>query len=630
MKKRILILSLFLLSLSFQSWAWLYPEHRDIMVRAIQMLDPAQRRILDDLWNRVRKGHEARLSEMVIDTTLIVSHTFLDYGAWPAISGDHSCSPKNMSDIVLYSNWILKVADITEQLKIKLASAKNNLERDNAMREADLKLLRADQEYASRAGGNNAHFKLALENINTSAKAYMDYCMQAGSPMNLSGIYIMFHTRALELASYYHAPDISEEEKNQLALAILANEAFGIHFLEDCFASGHVAGIWGDASQRKGTHDYYNEAGYQVTTWDGERLVLMGDAYMRPEDMERCAKSVEQSLSQILTQIEIPSTEKVKNTLPATITPDTLNVCNNPSMLAGEYNENFIQLAQLVLTSTPVPGLASGPGAMPRTTTELGPFVGFSTGARGTTLASGFSTYQKTAGYVAGLEIALRFGLGLEGLLNETSDGLTFLDLGWRLDAPSTMKLQNDSLLEKLGGFGSAIPGRDAYFIRLRLPFYLIPGDLLILAPTLFFTSQKAMNKVVSTAGNGGLIPWQRKMITSIGSFQFILGREVSISFYGLGAQPDVFILPYNDEEAVFCSLRTTQLTFPIFEYKMNRTYGSRQSADIALQFFGGIDIPGKRTNLYPADAPFAPVQKIYSLGIKAVFDYRYYLGGRK
>ena len=35
----------------------------------------------------------------------------------------------------------------------------------------------------------------------------------------------------------------------------------------DTFAAGHVAGTWGDVSQRKGTHDYYNEAGIEVFTW---------------------------------------------------------------------------------------------------------------------------------------------------------------------------------------------------------------------------------------------------------------------------------------------------------------------------------------------------------------------------
>ena len=46
---------------------------------------------------------------------------------------------------------------------------------------------------------------------------------------------------------------------------MLADEAFALHFLEDGFSAGHVAGIWGNAALRKGTHDYYDEHGLEVT-----------------------------------------------------------------------------------------------------------------------------------------------------------------------------------------------------------------------------------------------------------------------------------------------------------------------------------------------------------------------------
>ena len=85
---------------------------------------------------------------------------------------------------------------------------------------------------------------------------------------------------------------------------MLADEGFALHFLEDTFAAGHVAGTWGDVSQRKGTHDYYNEAGLEVFTWGGgsHSAVLMGDAHMRPEDAERAAGVVRDSLAQVIDQ----------------------------------------------------------------------------------------------------------------------------------------------------------------------------------------------------------------------------------------------------------------------------------------------------------------------------------------
>ena len=74
--------------------------------------------------------------------------------------------------------------------------------------------------------------------------------------------------------------------------AVLADEAFALHFMEDVFAAGHVAGTWGDVSQRKGTHDYYNESGLEVRTRQAgaNTAVLMGDAHMRPEDAQRAAE----------------------------------------------------------------------------------------------------------------------------------------------------------------------------------------------------------------------------------------------------------------------------------------------------------------------------------------------------
>jgi hypothetical protein len=63
--------------------------------------------------------------------------------------------------------------------------------------------------------------------------------------------------KATRLANEQLAPDVREA----LTRAMLFDEAFALHFLEDAFAAGHVAGAWGDSSQRQGTHDFYNAAG---------------------------------------------------------------------------------------------------------------------------------------------------------------------------------------------------------------------------------------------------------------------------------------------------------------------------------------------------------------------------------
>jgi hypothetical protein len=533
-----------------------------------------------------------------------------------------------MVDIVLYSDWIMKVADITARLKVNLARSGDSTQKENFMRDADMKLLRADPEYVTRAGSNYAHFMLALPDISIGDTAYVTLCLKAGAPLNLLGVYSWFHISAMETAALLKRDDLNDEEKAAIVLSVLADEAFALHFLEDGFASGHVAGIWGDASQRKGTHDFYNANGFQVTTWSGERLVLMGDAYMRPQDEDLAARSVRASMEQVLDLIMESDMGGVNNVMKVVATPDTFNVCRALYMPVRSCDRSLIFRCGNIIVNTPAPGLASGRGAMPRTRSELGPFIGAVSGFRTSILNHGFGEYQNTAGGIPGLEVAVRFGLGLEGLLNESSDGLIFLDAGWLLDGASSMKASPDSGLKKLGSYGSAIPGRRAFFLRLRMPFYIIPGDLLILAPILMATSQEVLNKVITTAGNGGLIPWQAKMISSIGSFQFILGRDAEISFYGYGSRQNSYILPYNEQnKGEICALRSTQICFTLVEYRMAGSYGAGQRSDLLLQLYGGLDIPSKRRVLYPAGVPVAPVQNIYLLGLRLGFDYRHYFG---
>src|SRR4029453_15753251 len=50
------------------AFAWLYPEHRDIMVLAVQRLEPAPRALLEQLWSEARTGHKARLCAQLVET----------------------------------------------------------------------------------------------------------------------------------------------------------------------------------------------------------------------------------------------------------------------------------------------------------------------------------------------------------------------------------------------------------------------------------------------------------------------------------------------------------------------------------------------------------------------------------
>lgn len=123
-------------SLSSKTWsspAWVYPhwvnpdwvylEHRQISLLAIQQLSPEHRKILEEMWAQARIGYEDRLSVSLINPDHGLDPEVLDLASWPAIAGDHSCSPEEMLDIILLSDWILQVDHIATRLRDDLAKA---------------------------------------------------------------------------------------------------------------------------------------------------------------------------------------------------------------------------------------------------------------------------------------------------------------------------------------------------------------------------------------------------------------------------------------------------------------------------------------------------------------------------
>jgi hypothetical protein len=634
MKKSLLISVIFLFILfgiTQRAFAWVYPEHRQILLLAIQNLRPEYRVLMDKYWSEARSGFTNRLTESVIDTLQGIKPAQLDYASWAGIAGDHSCSPEDMLNSVLYSEWILKVADIAAHLKADLAKAKNRSEEINAIRNSDIRLQRADLEYATRAGANNVHFLLARPGVNTDIKEYVLACLSPGSPLNALGAYSWFHISAISKAARYASESLSPKEKSALMLAALADEAFALHFLEDSYAAGHIAGTWGDVSIRKGTHDYYNEKGLEVVSWDGKRMVMKGDAFMRPEDAVVAALNVRLSIEQFLDAANgVLKINFRSDPVYLRDSADSFNVCKNvvmPSRKADTILKEDVRFLADVLKKTPVPGLATGAGEFPRFRSEMGTFLGVSASLNSSALSGGFGADQTQKGFVAGVEANVRFGFGMEGVLNEAGDGLVFLQFGWRSDGAATMQSGIPNLPNSTtNSFTAAVPGRSAYNLRLRLPFWLIPGDLIILGPILYLISPKAATSVAVTAGNGGLIPWQTGIATSVGRFQFVLGREIGVSLYGLNKTKDAIAIPTKNAFTAI-EYKSTLLDFPFLEWMpFNRSFSQWQSSSVLVQFSAGVNIPYGVTVLQPPQAPVPALKSVWQLGLRVIFDWRHYL----
>ena len=216
-RARLIALTLALLLLPRVGLAWLFPEHRDIAVRAIEKLDPAQRDAFDKLWSEARSTHEARLCPEPAESPQSAKPTCIDYASWPAIAGDHSCSANEMVTTVLDAPWILNVVQISAKLKAQLAAAKRRDQQVNAVRDSNLALQRADPELATRASSNDAHFLLARPDVSIEPSAYAKLVLGAGAQLNALGTYAWYHLRAVAQAAR-----IAHSELTPEALALVS------------------------------------------------------------------------------------------------------------------------------------------------------------------------------------------------------------------------------------------------------------------------------------------------------------------------------------------------------------------------------------------------------------------------
>jgi hypothetical protein len=605
--------------------AWIFPEHRDITALAINGLDPGHRATLDKLWVAGRAGRESRLGPLVAETF----DGTIDYAAWPAIAGDHSCSAPEMLATILESGWIVDVSGIASHLKDDLSRKElRRHERINALRQSDLDFLRADPGYASRAGANNVHFLLArsVGDGTADAGSYVDVCLSPGAPLNAIGAYGWHHRQALAKARRLATETLPDSERAELTLSALADEAYAIHFLQDVFAAGHVAGTRGDAALRKGTHDYYNEHGLETRNWDNRTMILKGDAWMRPADAERAAAAVRASLGQFIDAAA--GAERIGRVSDRATGAFTLQSCEDSVMPALDGPADVRSDLVDILRSTPMPGLGEGDGELPRFRGDLGAFLGIVPGVRAAASGGSFGAGQDQNGWGGGLDIGVRFGLGLDGVLGESGDGLVFLDLGFRQDAASSTAIVRDPVLEEFGQIFSAVPARAAFTARLRLPFWLLPLDLVAAAPFLLPFDKESYSTMAIIASNGGLVPWQSAIATSFGRFQFVLGREIGASFYGYVRSADRLLLPYGDPAApdlALVDMRSVGLEFPVVEYRPFRTFSLDEASSLVLQLYTAVDIPTKVSVIAPADIAPPESNPIWHVGLRAAFAWRHY-----
>ena len=356
--------------------AFVYPEHRDITAEALQNLPPDQQALLAQLWAAARTGRESRYCATTVDGDGRENPSCIDLAAWPAIAGDHSCSPDQLIQKTLTSDWILKVGGVAAATKVGLEKAKTRGDALNEWAASNLNFQFVDREYASRAGANNGHF--LMTRTSDDPGEYLRRIFAPDAEPSAIALYIYYHLGAMVLAQGWATADASA--RPELARRILATEAFATHFLEDSFASGHVAGSWGNVAERKGTHDYYSELGLDTSAWDGSRLLLGGDAHMRPEDLTRSGKIVGQRLSELAASLQSgtpEATTAAKIPMEVASGAAQYDSCTATKQASGTVTPETIPLAVSIAKETPIPGRGENDFHLPRFRQEIGPFVAF-------------------------------------------------------------------------------------------------------------------------------------------------------------------------------------------------------------------------------------------------------------
>ena len=269
----------------------------------------------------------------------------------------------------------------------------------------------------------------------------------------------------------------------------------------------------------------------------------------------------------------------------------------------------------------PVPGLAEGLGVRPASRKSA--FIGVGALMDVRYLDGSLSGLRECRLHGRGRSVDSR-RLGTGGRL-ATQAMLIFLALGIRGDSPSSSKFTDTSLADQGGKLTAAIPSRTGYSVRIRMPFYLIPGDLVLAAP-LYWLSERTYQNMAVTAANGGLIPWQLGWATRVGRFQFVLGREIGVAFYGLQSG-DTLLAPRGTPggPASLAVFKSTFIDVPILEFRPFRAFDTSQTAEVMVQVFFGIDIPRGGQVISPPGSPNVPLTTTYSMGIRGIFDWRHY-----
>jgi hypothetical protein len=343
---------------------------------------------------------------------------------------------------------------------------------------------------------------------------------------------------------------------------------------------------------------------------------------MTDEDMKIAARTVQQSLAQVATAAQGrmpvgtgPLTAEEKAV-------ESLNFCKAEHLPPVPADRVARGASAMVLQSSPVPAGGADTVHPPRARAEMGPFVGAISGYTLGIALGGYDSWANSR-LRSEFEIGARVGYGLEGLLTTNMDGQMWLEGAFVAD-PVQLDLGCSTCI---GGRREdvAVPrvgSRSALKLAVRMPYYVIPFDLIVLAPALMLVSPSSLQGVVFASASGGLLGLQRRMETGIGSFQFMAGREIGLTLWGFTGHTNQFIQTPVPDPPRIVNYDSLEWDFPVFEYTPPRVFAT--SLALAAVFQLGFSV--EFTNNSALKATGEP----FSLGPSWLIYLRFRLDARK
>ena len=609
--------------------AWILPEHAQITAEATVELSAEERAALQSLWDLARRenaglcavlGRAPQSSGGAVDC--------LGFADLPSVAGDHSCTPEELFHELRDDTWLRDVVEVGNVTERRLRDARSDSARINAWSRSNLLLERADSEYALRATTNEGHF-VPTAPPGQSLDEYLRQAIAADVPLNAAGLYVAFHLAALSFAAA-HAGAPSTDERQRLAWLAVFSEAFALHFLEDSFSSGHTVGTWGGPALLKGTHDAYSVDGLPSQSWSGEAYSPYGDAHMTAADLRRARGAVATSLQE-LTEVLLDPGQRatVAQNLPlANLSHvSTLDTCRRETLGFRLPPDIALQLARPVWVQTVMPMPGKEHAHMPRFRAEIGPFFAFGAGTDASAIWGGyFSEHASSARANANVIVFAGIGIGLEGAIGLSSDGLIELAAGWTFASSQYEPGCSDCGADESGSLPSRVPTRSGLLLHYRAPYWLIPGDLFLAAPVLLAADFNTYKNMAIISANGGLLGLQQVILTPAGTFQFVLGRELNVTLFN----GDDRVLSYDggDPEAAssytLFEVNSVKLDAPVLTYQPFRSFSNTLTSALGLQLGAALDIPSATDARTGAESSPGLAYSVY---LRLALQSRWYLG---